>query len=163
MAQRCNLIILCLSFLVAACSIGANNGDTALVTGWYHVVDSGGGVARQLDRGSTYYLDPEPIVTASNFETLTAEHFPHTDTLWQVVVQLDKPGSAQFARATEALIGQDLIFVLDDTLFADRIRIQAQIPSGVTVISKKENFAQKDAEALIRRIAADGGGLQIKN
>lgn len=154
------LFLLCIS---AACN-GVVNGVNArsaasesydtLATGWYHVVGSGEGVAKELGTGSTYHLNPKPIVKASHFKTMTAESFPHDDTLWQVVVQLDEEGRKLFANATEELIGQDLAFVLNDSLWAEPIRIQAKIPNGVIVISKKGRFSKEEAEELRDQIEA---------
>ncbi len=141
-------------FLLAIACGSAKPSDEPLVTGWYHVVDGEQGIARQSEGGATYYLDPTPVVKASHFKTMTVESFPHDNTLWQIVVHLDERGREVFAKATEELIGQDLVFVLDDSLWSEPIRIQAKIPSGVMVLNKKEPFSKKEAEELRDRISA---------
>lgn len=123
-----------------------------LKTGWYHVVDSGKGVVIEQGENSTYYLDPEPIVTASDFKTMSVESFPHDSTRWQVVVHLDERGRELFAKATEEHIGKDLAFVLDDSLWDEPVRIQGKIPNGVIVINKKGRFSKEEAEGLKRKI-----------
>lgn len=58
-----------------------------------------------------------------------------------------------FAKATEEHIGKDLVFVLDDSLWTEPVRIQAKIPNGVIVISKRQ-FSKEEAEELRNRIEA---------
>lgn len=142
-------------FFAVLMAVACNNvvdGTPELKAGWYRLVDSGQGVARQL-ASDIYYLHPDPILTTANFATLTAEPFPPDSSLWQVVTHLDDHGRESFAQATEQLIGQDLIFVIDDTLWSTPVRIHAQIPNGVMTINKSQ-FAEWDAKALIDRIEA---------
>ncbi|MEC3880085.1 SecDF P1 head subdomain-containing protein [Parapedobacter sp. 10938] len=143
-------ILFLAALMVSACDHAAKTEQT-LVTGWYHVVDSETGVERQLGDSLTYYLDPQPVITAAHFKAATTESFPHDSTLWQVVVHLDDTGRERFARATDELIGEDLVFVLDDSLWTEPIRIQAKIPNGVIVINKWQ-FSKEEAEELIGKI-----------
>ena len=138
----------------SACGNAAGTQGGQLKDGWYHVVDSGqGAVARKLG-ADTYYLHPDPILTTDDFETLTPESFPPDNTLWQVVAHLDEPGTKRFAEATERLIRQDLIFVIDDSLWNTPVRIQSKIPNGVITINGNATFSKEDAETLIERIEA---------
>lgn len=130
-------------FLDDASGYHANRAAEPLATGWYQLVDSREGVARKLGTDSIYYLDPSPIVTSGNFKTMAVEPMPHDSALWQVVVQLDETGRKLFAKATEALIGEDLAFVLGDSLWSEPIRIQGKIPSGVIVLNKRGDFPGK--------------------
>lgn len=145
------VIVVILGLLgVSGCGDGNKVGGQ-LETGWYHVVDSGAGVERKLGDSLTCYLDPQPVVTAAHFKTVKTEALPHDSTHWQVVVQLDGRGRELFAKATEELIGKDLVFVLDDSLWSEPIRVQGKIPNGVMVISKRQ-FSKEDAEELRGRI-----------
>ena len=127
--------------------------DGRLETGWYHVVDSGVGVERKLGDSLSLFLDPEPVVSVANFETITTESFPHDSSLWEVVVHLDADGGKRFSEASGKLIGQDLTFVLDDSIQISPIRIRAQISSGVTAISKPQ-FSKAEAVELGAKIIA---------
>jgi len=143
--------ILIVILLVTACS-EIDSGNKPLKTGWYQVVEASKGIPRKLQDSAIYHLDPEAIISAAHFKTIKVESLPHADTLWQVVTQLDEEGRVKFATATERLIGEDLAFVLDDSIWTEPIRIQAKIPSGILVISKKGGFSQEDAKRLKDRL-----------
>ena len=130
-----------------------HHGKTPLKTGWYRVVEHDKGVVRNLGTDSKYHLNPNPVVTANHFKTMTLESLPSDSTLWQVVVHLDDTGRDRFAKATGKNIGKDLAFVLNDSLWSEPVRIQAKIPNGVIVISKRQ-FSKKDAEELRGKIEA---------
>ena len=124
-----------------------------LRTGWYRVTDSTAGIARHWRADTVYYLNPEPMLTVADFESLTVDSLPYPAgiEMWQIVARLEKDAGRKFSEATEKLIKKDIVFVLADTLFSTPVRIQAKIPSGVITINRQE-FSKTDAEAVITRI-----------
>lgn len=124
----------------------------ALKTGWYHVVDSSMGIEKELESDTSYYLDPEPVITSHNFASMVVKKpIPDMD-WWELVVQLDDAGKEAFKTTTAKSIKRDLAFIVDDELFSV-VRIQATIPNGILSLSKR-SFTKTDAEILKAKIEA---------
>ncbi|ETZ22785.1 hypothetical protein [Pedobacter sp. V48] len=112
--------------------------STILYTGWYHVVNSGKGLKRELDKSKeTYFIDPHPIVTASNFSTFLIDGSNVTGSKhsYRLVMELDDEGADRWSVATKKSIGKQLAFVLDNQLFYV-VKVFGQIDNGITVMDR---------------------------
>lgn len=143
------------SILCVATVMGCSNQISSpgvLETGWYHVVDSAMGIKKELGSDTSYYLDPEPVITSQNFASMSVKNpIPDMD-WWEVVVQLDDAGREAFKATTAKSIKRDLAFVVDDELFSV-VRIQATIPNGILSLSRR-SFTKSEAESLKAKIEA---------
>lgn len=125
-----------------------------LANGWYSVVDSAVDVATvHLSNGSVYHLHPTPILTVSDFETMTPESLaPDDDSHWIIKVKLDESGRESFARAARESVGKELAFVVDNMLFTEPVRINTEIPSGILIINPRKAMSKKEAAELMDKL-----------
>src|SRR5262245_52005057 len=83
-----------------------------LVTGWYYVVQPGTGVKRILDGDtSTYWLNPEPVVTAKQIATFEL-YKSNFDNSWGLGMKLDETGADTWRQATGRSVGGRLALVV---------------------------------------------------
>lgn len=126
---------------------------TVLPTGLYQVTDSATGIARYLGADTVFYLNPEPVVSASDFDTAMVEQaYPGKNVPWIITVLLTDAGRKALSDATEKLIGQDVAIIINDTLFTTPPRLRARILSGTLTISRKGMRSKQDAEAVLAKI-----------
>lgn len=114
-----------------------NHDSTILYTGWYYVVDSDNGFKHQLDKSTdTFFIDPNPSVTAKNFTTF---EIYESNTGGQkhvgLTMRLDQTGTENWSIATEKSIGKQLAFILDNQLLYVA-KVNAQITAGVTALNR---------------------------
>ena len=111
--------------------------STTIYTGWYYVVDSDNGFKRQLDKSTdTFFIDPNPIVTAKNFTTF--EIYGSNEGGQKYVgltMRLDQIGTENWSIATGKSIGKQLAFILDNRLL-HVAKVNAQITAGVTALNR---------------------------
>ncbi len=106
--------------------------DSVLQTGWYYIIDTTNGYKRQLGNSQTYYfIDPNPIVIAKNFRTLTI--YNNKEGIPEMMMTLDEKGTEAWARATEKYIGKRLAFILDNKLL-EADYVNSQITGGITAL-----------------------------
>ena len=129
--------------------------STTLKTGWYYVVDSSTGLKRQLDKSKeTYFIDRHPIVTPNNFtDFLIEENKVGGAKYFQLFMQLDNPGTARWALATEKSIGKQFAFILDNQLLYVA-PVFAQILNGMTAINRT-NYTKEEFETFKRIIKSE--------
>ncbi|MBN1295056.1 MAG: hypothetical protein JXB48_24695 [Candidatus Latescibacteria bacterium] len=117
-------------------NISSHNG-TILYTGWYYVADDENGFERQLHRSTNvYFINPNPIVTAENFEAIRSfETNTNEETSWILSIQLDDEGTEILSVVTENAIGRQLAFILDNSLLYV-VEIDSQISTGLTELNR---------------------------
>lgn len=111
--------------------------STILYTGWYYVIDNDKNFKRQLDKSTdTFYIDPQPIVTAKNFTTLEIyESNADGQKYVGLTMRLDQTGTENWGIATEKSIGKQLAFILDNRLL-QVVKVNEQIITGVTALNR---------------------------
>jgi len=118
--------------------------STILYTGWYYVVDTPNSYKRQLDKSDeTYYLDPEPIVTAKNVTTFEIyERSYNNKKYFGLTMRLDKEGTMNWSYATQKAIMNKLAFILDNRLL-QVATVNSQITGGVTALNRGDYTRQE--------------------
>ncbi len=102
-------------------------GDSALATGWYFVVDSGYGFSRRC-RGELVYIDPRPIVTAGNVIELDVRP-DLSGAADELAMRFDGPGAKRWRVATGKYVKKRLAFVIRDVAMSVPV-VQEEIPNG---------------------------------
>jgi hypothetical protein len=126
--------------------------DSLLITGWYYLVDSGNGFKRQLDRDSNFYfIDPSPIVTAKDFETLEIYESVYGDL--GLSMKLNESSIDIWTKATEKSINKRLAFVLNDKLLHVP-NVNSVIPNGMTAINRGI-YTKKELEEIMEKIKTE--------
>jgi len=120
--------------------------STSLYTGWYYIVDTANRFERQLDKSSqTFFINPNPIVTAKNFTTLEIyESSAAGHKYLGLTMRLDKKGTEQWSTATGISIGKQLAFILDNKLL-HVATVMSQITAGVTALNRG-NYTRQELE-----------------
>jgi hypothetical protein len=103
-------------------------GDSALATGWYFVVDSGYGFLRRC-QGEMLFVDPGPIVTAGNIIDLDIG--PDLSGRDMLKMRLDLAGAKRFWVATGKYVNKRLAFVIRNVAVSAPL-IGGDIPNGNT-------------------------------
>ena len=108
-----------------------------LHTGWYYVLESKAGVARELDRTSeVYWIDPSPIVVAGNivkFDLYKATF--NGVSSWGLAMQLDSSGTSAWSIATDHSVGHQLAFIVDNQLISTP-KVNSEINFGMTALNR---------------------------
>ncbi len=105
--------------------------DETLVSGWYFLRDTATGYVRSWSEEGLN-VDPMPIVTAGNIIEARVE-WNRIGKVHFVQMQLDEYGTRRFAWATGQSIGDQLVFILCDTIMYAPI-VQAEILKGTTAL-----------------------------
>lgn len=133
-----------------------NMQDSVLVTGWYFVEKDSIGFERQLEKTEdVYFINPHPIVVASNFKKVALEKNIYND--FYLSISLDKVGTRAWAEATLKATGRKLGFILNNRLLYVP-HINSQITGGMTAVNSS-NYTKEEYEEF-KRLIGTGGQAQ---
>jgi preprotein translocase subunit SecD len=131
------------------------NDSAFLTTGWYYVTSPGKGLKRPLDRSrDTFYIDPNPIVTAKNvtsFEIFESQR--GAQKYVGLAMRLDDPGTESWSAATSKSIGKKVAFVVNNRLLQVS-KVYVRITAGLTALNRG-NYSRDELEDFKRVI--EGG------
>lgn len=107
-----------------------------LKTGWYHIsMEDSTGIKRTIqETGDTYFINPTPILTASDIATISCsweESQPDYtgQGIYAISMMAAENKKQTWQDATRAAIGKNVGFVLDDELLSSP-RVNAEISGG---------------------------------
>jgi len=120
--------------------------DSTLMTGWYYVADSGF-VRQWAKTDDVYYINPRPIITAEDIIKLEIK-----ENRWHelIFMQFGKRGTATWQEATKEAIGNNLAFIVNDTLLATPM-VHNQITNGISIFSRID-YSKSEMEEIIKAI-----------
>jgi preprotein translocase subunit SecD len=129
--------------------------SSILYTGWYFIMDSENGFKRPLDKSSdTFFIAPNPIVTAKNFTSLEIyESNSDGQKYIGLSIKLDETGTENWSAATEKAIGKNLAFILDNRL-VHVAKINSQVSAGVTALNRSD-YSKAELENFKRIIESE--------
>lgn len=139
--------------------------DTILPTGWYFVLEEGApnAIAKQLDKSTAIlFLHPVPILTVSNFESVTISENATKDKT--IAMQFDEIGTLKWAAATEkASRNRDRIAFIADNVLLDAPFVNALIPNGVSAVSCGGYYSENELEQFKKRIENEMSAKSNRN
>jgi hypothetical protein len=113
-----------------------NLSDSTLLTGWYAVVDTDSGFIRPLEKSQeTYALNPRPVLTAEDIIKLEVSKNNYGSNM--LIMWFGERGTELWSEATQAAIGKNLAFVLNDKLLYLAL-VNSQITAGVSALIRDD-------------------------
>ncbi len=123
-----------------------------LKTGWYYISVHKNEYQRQLDRSKeTYYIDPNPIVTANHFKDIEMSSDASGNKM--LIIKFDATGTSAWGIATGRSIGRKLALIIGNKLIYTP-SVDTQIDAGISALNRGI-YSESELNTFLKQIKSE--------